>query len=65
MAQLQANPDVSQSTVAEVEGLFAKVKDGSFPKGGLLLGVGADYWTQWIRYSRNSPETLSRLSSLS
>ena len=42
--------------------LFMQIKDGSFAKGGLLLGVGAAYWRQWIDYSSRSPATLSRLS---
>ena len=31
-------------------------------EGGLLLGAGANYWAQWMTYSRSAPETLSRLS---
>jgi pimeloyl-ACP methyl ester carboxylesterase len=46
----------------EVKRFFAQIKDGSFPRGGLLLGVGANYWTQWIKYSAGSRATLSRLS---
>ena len=45
----------------EVKRLFMQIKDGSFAKGGLLLGVGAAYWRQRIDYSSRSPATLSRL----
>ncbi len=41
---------------------FAGIKNGSFPNGSLLFGAGANYWAQWITYSRRAPETLSRLS---
>ncbi len=60
-AQLQAQPAVSSDTVAQVRRLFAEIKNGSFPREGLLLGAGANYWAQWINYSGNSPSTLSRL----
>ena len=46
----------------EVKRFFAQIKDGSFPRGGLLLGAGANYWRQWIKYSAGSRATLSRLS---
>jgi len=62
VAQLRANPTVPASTTAEVERSLVKLKDGSFPRGGLLLGAGADYWTQYIVNSRDSPTRLSRLS---
>jgi len=45
----------------EVKRFFAQIKDGSFPRGGLLLGAGANYWRQWIKYSADSPATLARL----
>ena len=41
--------------------VFARIKDGSFPVKGQLLGAGQNYWKQWIRYSTESPATLSRL----
>ena len=63
VAQLQANPTVPRNSVAEVQLLLAKIKDGSFPSGGLLMGVGSGYWSQWINYSRDSLKTLSRLSA--
>jgi len=62
VAQLQANPTVPKGTVDEVKHLLMKIKDGSFPKRGLLLGAGAEYWTQWIRYSQHSRAMLSELS---
>ncbi|MCU1376715.1 MAG: alpha/beta fold hydrolase [Actinomycetia bacterium] len=62
VAQLQANPTVPRSTVEEVKDLLMKIKDGSFPKRGVLLGVGAEYWMQWIRYSQHSRAMLSELS---
>jgi pimeloyl-ACP methyl ester carboxylesterase len=62
VAQLQANPTVPKGTVEEVKHLLTKIKDGSFPKRGLLLGAGGEYWMQWIRYSRNSRAMLSELS---
>jgi hypothetical protein len=61
VAQMQAWPDVPRETVEEVRRFLAQVKDGSFPKRGLLLGAGANYWAQWIAYSRASQQTLSRL----
>jgi pimeloyl-ACP methyl ester carboxylesterase len=59
--QLQANPTVGREAIAEVKHLLAGIKDGSFPRGGLLLGAGAGYWAQWIRYSTNAAATLSGL----
>lgn len=59
--QLQASPDFPRGMLDEVKRLLPRVKDGSFPKGGLLLGAGGNYWAQWIDYSAKSPETLSRL----
>ena len=47
-----------------VDGLtkvFARIKDGSFPVKGQLLGAGQNYWKQWIKYSTESTATLSRL----
>ena len=47
-----------------VDGLtkvFERLKDGSFPVKGQLLGAGQNYWKQWIQYSTESPATLSRL----
>ena len=46
-----------------VDGLtkvFERVKDGSFPPKGQLLGAGQNYWKQWIKYSTESTKTLSR-----
>lgn len=62
VAQLQANPTVPKGTVDEVKHLLMNIRDGSFPKRGLLLGAGAEYWTQWIRYSQHSRAMLSELS---
>lgn len=62
VAQLQAQPNVPRSTVEHVRHLLTEIRDGSFPKGGLLLGAGANYWAQWMTYSRSASETLSRLS---
>jgi pimeloyl-ACP methyl ester carboxylesterase len=62
VAQLQARSGVPQSTIEDVKRLLAEIRGGSFPKGGLLLGAGANYWAQWMTYSRSAPETLSRLS---
>ena len=47
-----------------VDGLtkvFERIKDGSFPAKGQLLGAGQNYWKQWIRYSTESPARLSGL----
>jgi len=63
VAQLQASPEVSGGTVAEVKRLFAAIEGGTFPSGGLLLGAGASYWKQWIRASRSSATTLARLAT--
>jgi uncharacterized protein len=61
VAQLQANSAVPATAVAEVKNLFVTLTNKSFPKGGLLLGAGAGYWTQYVANSRDSPATLSRL----
>jgi poly(3-hydroxybutyrate) depolymerase len=61
VAQLQARSGVTQSTIEDVKRLLAEIRGGSFPKGGLFLGAGANYWAQWMTYSRSAPETLSRL----
>jgi len=62
VSQLRANPTVPTSTVDEVKNLLMKIKDGSFPERGLLLGAGREYWAQWIRHSRRSRAMLSELS---
>lgn len=62
VAQLRARPEVPPSMIDSVRHLLVDIRGGSFPKGGLLLGAGASYWAQWMTYSRNAPETLSRLS---
>jgi pimeloyl-ACP methyl ester carboxylesterase len=62
LAQLEAAPAPSVR-LDEVKRRFAEIKNGAFPKRGLLLGAGASYWSQWIQYSASSPETLSRLST--
>lgn len=41
--------------------VFERIKDGSFPVKGQLLGAGQNYWKQWIQYSTDSTKTLSRL----
>lgn len=62
VAQLQAQPNVPRSALEDVRRGLSEIKDGSFPKGGLLLGAGGNYWAQWITYSTRAPETLSHLS---
>jgi pimeloyl-ACP methyl ester carboxylesterase len=62
VAQLQARSEVPRSKVEEVRRLLTEIRDGSFPKGGVLLGAGANYWAQWMTFSRRSPQTLSRLA---
>ncbi len=60
IAQVQSG-GASQEYVDGLTKRFAQIKDGSFPAKGQLLGAGPEYWTQWIKYSTESPSTLSRL----
>ena len=62
VSQLRANPAISQNAVDEVRNLLTKIKDGSFPDRGLLLGAGREYWAQCIGHSGRSRATLSELS---
>ncbi len=59
VAQVRAN--APKATADEVERLLAKIKDGSFPPRGVLLGAGREYWAQWITYSGRSRAILSEL----
>jgi len=61
LAQLAASPTIPKAAVDEVRGHLAKIKDGSFPARGQLLGAGKEYWAQWIRNSGNSPAVLAEL----
>jgi len=60
IAQVQAG-GAPQDYVDGLTKVFARLKDGSFPAKGQLLGAGQNYWKQWIKYSTESPATLSRL----
>jgi uncharacterized protein len=60
LAQFEARPELAK-TREEVKRLFADIARGTFPERGLLLGAGARYWSQWIRYSGESPAALLRL----
>jgi len=60
VAQLQAQPQVPRTTVEDVRRQLGEIRGGSFPDGALLLGAGAGYWSQWIAYSRDAEQTLSR-----
>jgi len=60
IAQVQAG-GAPQDYVDGLTKVFARLKDGSFPAKGQLLGAGQNYWKQWIKYSTDSPATLSRL----
>ena len=59
IAQVQAG-GAPQDYVDGLTKVFARLKDGSFPAKGQLLGAGQNYWKQWIKYSTDSPATLSR-----
>jgi pimeloyl-ACP methyl ester carboxylesterase len=63
VAQLDANPTVPKAVVADTRYQLDRIKAGSFPRGGLLLGAGADYWRQWIEYSTSAPTRLSQLTA--
>ena len=60
IAQVQAG-GAPQDYVDGLTKVFERIKDGSFPVKGQLLGAGQNYWKQWIQYSTESPATLSRL----
>jgi pimeloyl-ACP methyl ester carboxylesterase len=62
LAQLQARRGVPSSTVEDVRRSLGEIREGSFPKGGLLLGAGASYWAQWMAFTRQAPQTLSRVA---
>src|SRR5262249_51738993 len=49
VAQLDANPGVPKTVVAEARRGLDAIKAGSFPPGGVLFGAGAGYWAQWIQ----------------
>jgi len=61
VAQLDANPGVPKTLVAETRRGLDAIKAGSFPPGGVLLGAGAGYWAQWIEYSAGAATRLSAL----
>jgi len=63
IAQLEANPSVPQAAVADIKTQLERIKAGSFPPSGLLLGAGASYWKQWIEYSASAPTRLAELSA--
>ena len=62
IAQVQSG-GAPQEYVDGLTKVFARIKDGSFPARAQLLGAGRAYWAQWIRYSTESPATLSRLKA--
>ena len=62
IAQVQSG-GAPQDYVDGLTKVFARIKDGSFPARGTLLGAGRAYWAQWIRYSTESPATLSHLKA--
>ena len=61
LAQLESNPTVAKATVADIRSQLDRIKAGSFPPGGLLLGAGGSYWKQWIEYSTSAQTRLSEL----
>lgn len=60
IAQVQAG-GAPQEYVDGLTKVFGRLKDGSFPPRGQVLGAGQNYWKQWIKYSTESPATLTRL----
>jgi pimeloyl-ACP methyl ester carboxylesterase len=63
IAQLESNPTVPKAAVADVRTQLDRIKAGSFPRTGLLLGAGASYWKQWIDYSAGATTRLAELSA--
>jgi len=61
LAQLESNPTVAKATVADIKSQLDRIKAGSLPPGGLLLGAGGSYWKQWIEYSTSAQTRLSEL----
>ena len=59
IAQVQAG-GAPQDYVDGLTKVFARLKDGSFPAKGQLLGAGQNYWKQWIKYSTESTATPHR-----
>jgi len=59
--QLDANPGVPKTVVAETRRGLDAIKAGSFSPVGLLLGAGAGHWAQWIEYSAGAATRLSAL----
>ena len=51
----------AQEYIDSVTTVFSRMKDGSFPVKGQLFGAGRNFWLQWIKYSTESTQTLSRL----
>lgn len=46
----------------EVGELLRRMRNGSFPKKGVMLGASRDYWMQWIDYTSNMPEYIRKVS---
>ena len=63
VAQLDSTPTVPKAAVADTRNQLERIKAGSFPPSGLLLGAGAGYWRQWIEYSTGAPARLSDLAA--
>lgn len=61
LVQLRSLKGVPKSELDEVQHQLQLIRTGAFPKDKFLLGASGAYWAQWIAYSRNSPQTLSRL----
>jgi pimeloyl-ACP methyl ester carboxylesterase len=57
LAQLEAKPDLAEQVYRQ----FKQIRDGSFPKKGLLLGAGGAYWSQWMAWSGGAPGVLAKL----
>lgn len=58
LEQLASNVSL-QKEVAE---LLRKMRDGSFPKKGVMLGASRDYWMQWMDFTTNMKEYIGKVA---
>jgi uncharacterized protein len=54
LAQLRASPDVPPEVITETEQAFRQLRAGTLPSGSNILGAGAAYWREWIRFTERA-----------
>lgn len=46
----------------EVAELLRRMRDGSFPRKGVMLGASRDYWMQWMNFTANMQEYIGKVA---